>query len=282
MRLTPRSRYLLAAALAWTVSVAPARAQPPGALPPFEPSATLAPPPAGSSDADSGLERERIPFSGLFRDLVTDVKHLPSRENLWIVGLGAGLALAAHPADTRVTHSASSSSAADATFDSGQMIGGGMLQIGAAVGAYAIGRVGGNTRLAMVGRDLVRAQVLDAILTQGIKFAVQRQRPDGSSYSFPSGHASTAFTTATVLQRYYGWKVGAPAFGLAAYVGANRLTENRHYLSDVAFGAAIGVLAGRTSTLHLGGSRFVLGPAIGPNGGVGVSFTRIPTATPAP
>lgn len=223
------------------------------------------------------LEREKFPFANIFKDLFSDVKNLPSRDNAWIAGVGAGLALAAHPNDTRVARNAARQNSFEEVFDGGAVAGGGLAQIGGAFGAYAVGRVIHNDKLAAVGRDLVRAQMFNALLTQSIKVAVGRERPDASDhYSFPSGHASTAFTTATVLQRYYGYKVGLPAYALATYVATSRLTENKHYLSDVAFGAAIGVIAGRTSTLHLGGSAFTLAPLVGPHGGAGISLVRLP------
>jgi membrane-associated phospholipid phosphatase len=100
-----------------------------------------------------------------------------------------------------------------------------------------------------MGVDLLRAQIVTAGLTYGLKVAVRRERPDGTGYSFPSGHASVTFASATVLQRHFGWK-GALAYPLAAYVAASRLHEDRHYLSDVVFGAAIGAVAGRTVTRH--------------------------------
>jgi membrane-associated phospholipid phosphatase len=254
--------------------------QPAAGQQPSPDTASLTPPAlANSAAAQDGLllERERFPFANLFKDLVSDVKHLPSRDNAWIAGIGAGLALASHQGDHSVAMNAPKPGNFEEVFDGGAVAGGGLAQIGAAFGAYAVGRFSGNDKLAAVGRDLVRAQVFNTILTQGIKLAVQRERPDGSdSYSFPSGHASTAFATATVLQRYYGLKVGLPAYALATYVATSRLTENKHYLSDVAFGAAIGVIAGRTSTLHLGGSAFAIAPMIGPHGGAGISLVKVP------
>ena len=59
-------------------------------------------------------------------------------------------------------------------------------------------------------------------------------------YAFPSGHASTTFASASVLEAHFGWKFGVPAYAFATYVAASRLHENRHYLSDVVFGGAIG------------------------------------------
>jgi membrane-associated phospholipid phosphatase len=80
-----------------------------------------------------------------------------------------------------------------------------------------------------------------------LKYSVQRERPDGSNqHSFPSGHTASAFATASVLQQSYGWKVGTVAYLVAGYVGSARMVHNRHYLSDVAFGAAIGIAGART------------------------------------
>ena len=75
-------------------------------------------------------------------------------------------------------------------------------------------------------------------------------------------------------QRHFGWKVGIPAYGAASYVAASRLQTNRHYLSDVAFGAALGIVAGRTVTVGHGNARFAVAPVAAPGGG-GIAFTWI-------
>jgi membrane-associated phospholipid phosphatase len=77
-----------------------------------------------------------------------------------------------------------------------------------------------------------------------------------------------------VLHRHFGAKVGIPAYGLATFVAASRINEKRHFLSDVAFGAAIGMVSGRTVTLGHGNARFALSPAAAPGGG-GVNFTWV-------
>ena len=109
-------------------------------------------------------------------------------------------------------------------------------------------------------------------LTSAVKLSVRRARPDGTQYSFPSGHTSVSFATATVLQRHLGWKAGVPAYALATYVAASRVQDKRHFLSDVAFGAAIGIVAGRTVTLGRGEHRVTMAPAATPGGG-GLSLT---------
>lgn len=109
-------------------------------------------------------------------------------------------------------------------------------------------------------------------MTGAIKTAVGRTRPDGTQYSFPSGHSATTFASATVLQRNLGWKVGVPAYVVAGYVAASRVQVRRHFVSDVAFGAAVGIAAGRTVTIGRGAHRFALAPAAVP-GGAGFTLT---------
>ena len=45
---------------------------------------------------------------------------------------------------------------------------------------------------------------------------------------------------ATMLNHYYGWKVGIPAYALAGLVAFSRVEKKKHFPSDVIFGAAIG------------------------------------------
>lgn len=80
-----------------------------------------------------------------------------------------------------------------------------------------------------------------AAATLILKYAVKERRPDGSNmHSFPSGHSSISFATAAFLQRRYGWKVGAPAYAVAAYVGWGRIFAKKHHIWDVVAGGAIG------------------------------------------
>ena len=89
-----------------------------------------------------------------------------------------------------------------------------------------------------------------------------------------SGHSSSAFATATVLQRHYGWKAGVPAYALGSYVALARMSWNKHHATDVVMGAGLGIAAGRTVTMKVGGSKFNLGvqPQVG---GASINFTKI-------
>ena len=92
--------------------------------------------------------------------------------------------------------------------------------------------------------------------------------------SFPSGHSASAFATATVLQRYYGWKVGAPAYALGSYVALARMSWNRHHATDVVMGAGFGIAAARTVTMSVAKTKFNVGvqPQVG---GASINFTKI-------
>ena len=159
-------------------------------------------------------------------------------------------------------------------FSAGETLGGAKFQLASALATYGVGRFTKNTRVTQVGADLVRANLVAQALTSGIKLSVRRGRPDGSHFSFPSGHTSVSFATATVLQRHFGWKAGIPAYAAASYVAASRIQDKRHYLSDVAFGAVLGIVAGRTVTIGRGEHRFAVEPMVPNGGGVGIAFVR--------
>ena len=62
-----------------------------------------------------------------------------------------------------------------------------------------------------------------------------------SSYSFPSGHTSSAFCTATSLSLLFPkWYVAVPSYLYAATVGYARMYQGVHYPSDVLVGALVG------------------------------------------
>jgi hypothetical protein len=218
---------------------------------------------AGEARAESpfaGCRDERVvPFKNLFTHTFENLRELPSASNATILTLGGAGALFSHPSDHSVSKTLSSANSLDEPLGPGAIVGGMPAQIGAAFATYGLGRVLKNDCIAAVGGELVQAQLMAQLLTYSIKGTVRRSRPEGGGFSFPSGHTTSAFASATVLQRHFGWKVGVPAFGAATYVAAQRVQGKRHYLSDVAFGAALGIVAGRTVTMP-GGHKMTLGP----------------------
>jgi membrane-associated phospholipid phosphatase len=209
-------------------------------------------------------------WSQLFTGTIHDFGRLPSRQSARLVGIGGLAALGAHQFDGEVTEGPRTASIRS-TFRPGTAVGATPLQLGAAFAAYSIGRASNNGCIASLGADLFRAQLIAQVLTTGIKEATRRSRPEGSGFSFPSGHTTVSFASATVLQQHFGWKIGLPAYAVAGYVGASRIGNNRHYLSDVVFGAALGIAAGRTVAVGPG-HRLALSPMAVPGGG-GALFT---------
>lgn len=85
--------------------------------------------------------------------------------------------------------------------------------------------------------------------TQITKYTVKEMRPDNSSRnSFPSGHTATSFAFAEWLRTEY-WQtspwIGVSGYLVASTVGVLRVFNNRHWVSDVVCGAAIGFLCTR-------------------------------------
>jgi membrane-associated phospholipid phosphatase len=190
--------------------------------------------------------------------------------------LTVGLAAASivHSLDGSMTRTLSGSSGADRFFGPGATIGGARFQLVGALATYGVGRLTGHARVADFGADLVSANIVAQALTSGIKLSVRRGRPDGTEFSFPSGHTSVSFAAATVVQRHFGWSAGVPAYAVASYVAASRIQDKRHYLSDVAMGAVVGIVAGRAVTVGHGNHRFAVQPMVPDSGGVGIAFVK--------
>jgi hypothetical protein len=190
-------------------------------------------------------------FKAMFKGLIDDVKHLPSKENAIWAGVGGGLALAVHPADEEVTETMVNSDFAKSFFKPGAYIGQSYTLFAASGVIYATGRLKDQPKVSHVGMDLIQALLISEGMVQGLKYATRRERPDGSGKtSFPSGHAADTFAFATALERHLGWKGAVPAYIMASYVAMSRLPANRHWLSDVVFGSTVGIISGRTVTRH--------------------------------
>jgi membrane-associated phospholipid phosphatase len=251
--------------------------KPPQDAPP--PSPPQQKPPRPTEPIEVPVVSERSPehtgFKALVRDTISDFKHLPSRDTAMWLTIGGGLTVAVLPLDDQVNEQLQGDGWST-FFAPGKYLGYGWVQIGAAIGTWAIGRaVDKRGRAAHLGLDLLRAQIVTQTLTYTLKVAVGRERPDGSGNdSFPSGHASTTFATATVLERHLGWRWAVPTYIAASYVAASRLSEDRHNLSDVVFGATVGLVSGRTVTRH-GRHSYALIPISGPRGGVGIGIARV-------
>ena len=186
----------------------------------------------------------------------------------------------------------------------GNFVGGPVpVSLGAAL--YAVGRGAGSPFSEQLGREVIRAVLVSGAITAVTKGVVGRARPfaapgdpdmfnpghgftNGSLASFPSGHTSAAFATATVLARELGvahpearWIVNPLLFGGATFVGFSRVYDRQHWPSDVVAGAALGAITGFEVVAHAHGDRSPIGRrlfshlSLGPSAhGLAIAWSR--------
>lgn len=215
------------------------------------------------------------PATRLFLNLWKDIKALPSANSAAVLAVGGAGALAVHSDDRRLASWSQSLDESDYTVV-GRVLGDGWTHSGGAVATYVIGRISGSPQWTHIGSDLIRAQALNGLITTSLKVTVNRKRPTGAHYSFPSGHTSATFASAATLHAHYGWKAGVPAFAAAGFVAWTRARDGVHWLSDVAFGAAVGIVAGRTVTIPHMAKRVAVVPTP-TKGGFALTFVISPS-----
>jgi len=127
-----------------------------------------------------------------------------------------------------------------------------VFNIAAPLGVLTAGILQHDKKLKEDALYMVGGFVVSTIATQSLKIIVKRDRPfvtyndivkrdEGGNYSFPSGHTSAAFCTATSLSLLFPkWYVIAPSYLYAATVGYARMYQGVHYPTDVLAGAIVG------------------------------------------
>jgi len=118
-----------------------------------------------------------------------------------------------------------------------------------AASVFALDAFGVKAKNSLRDRSVIFATsyVIMSTTVLSLKSITKVERPDGSSNnSFPSGHTATAFAGAEMLWQEY--KDKSIWYGIAGYVvatgtGLFRIYNNRHWLTDVAAGAGIGILS---------------------------------------
>jgi membrane-associated phospholipid phosphatase len=134
---------------------------------------------------------------------------------------------------------------------------GSVYGLGGLAGAfYLFGRSRKDDRARETGLLSAEALVNSIIVESALKGITQRARPmtgrerseffDGGN-SFPSGHSTQAWAVATVIANEYHDRraVQIAAYGTAAAVSVARFTGQKHYLSDVVAGSALGYMIGK-------------------------------------
>jgi membrane-associated phospholipid phosphatase len=126
------------------------------------------------------------------------------------------------------------------------------MSIGMPIAVLGLGLIQKDSSLKINGIIMAEALCVNAFTTTALKLAFKRARPfvsypyldkqaDAGSYSFPSGHTSSAFAFATSLSLAFPkWYVIAPAYLYASAAGYSRMHLGVHYPSDVLAGAIVG------------------------------------------
>jgi membrane-associated phospholipid phosphatase len=98
---------------------------------------------------------------------------------------------------------------------------------------------------------MMRALALTGAATVGLKLAINDRTPNDKALAWPSGHTSSSFTVAAVLDEFYGPSVGIPAYIGAGFVGYRMVESGDHWPSDIVFGAVLGYIVGH----HVAGGK---------------------------
>jgi membrane-associated phospholipid phosphatase len=219
-------------------------------------SALPTPSPTPRADAVSKLEHDFL------KNILTDQKaiwtspfRLHGDDARWLAPLGLGTA--ALIATDRNT--ADSIARFDDQLQTSRAIShAGSIYGAAGVGAlfYFTGRARHDLRARETGLLSWEALIDSEIVVGSLKALTQRRRPlaphdrgeffEGGT-SFPSGHAIQAWSVATVIAHEYSDHrlAQVAAYGLAAAVSFARYTGEKHFLSDVLVGSAMGYGIGR-------------------------------------
>jgi len=121
---------------------------------------------------------------------------------------------------------------------------------------YLVGKIAGDDHAKEAGMLGLEALGHTQLVVFTLKQLTNRERPldhdkHGSFWeggtSFPSGHAASSFSVATVFAYEYRNHIVVPiaAYSVAGLVSASRVSARRHWVSDIAVGDSLGFLIGR-------------------------------------
>ncbi len=129
----------------------------------------------------------------------------------------------------------------------------------ASLGALGVGLLRGDDGLERSGARLTTSITLAAAVVHAGKLVFGRDRPNVSGQafdfrpfsgladkSFPSGHTAVAFALATTLSDDVDHDAATVVlFALATGTGLSRINDDKHWTSDVALGAVVGIASAR-------------------------------------
>jgi len=144
---------------------------------------------------------------------------------------------------------------------------------------YALSAQSGDKFNADSAWTMMTALSVTGLTTVVLKAIRDNDTPNGKKWAWPSGHTSSSFTAASVLDEFYGPKVGVPAYILASLVAWRMMDAGDHWGSDVVFGVTLGwvvghTIAGKHKQLEIGGFKVLPYTASAGERVVGVSLLK--------
>ena len=225
------------------------------------------------------FESARSDFAGWPSRIIEDSKEtFFRRDNIAALLLAGGASIAMHNSDAddniqnHVRKHREFNHGADETFD---LVGNPGLHFAATGIWYALSAENQDELNKERAWTMMTALAVNGMVTVGLKAVRDNDCPNGKSWAWPSGHTSSSFTAAAVLDEFYGPKVGIPAYVLASVVAWRMVDSGDHWGSDVVFGATLGwvvghTIAGKHKQLEIAGFKVLpyVGNANGPVVGV--------------
>ena len=144
---------------------------------------------------------------------------------------------------------------------------------------YALGAENNDEFNKQRAGTMMTALAITGLSTVGLKAVRDNETPNGKSWAWPSGHTASSFCVASVLDEFYGQKVGIPAYLLAGLVGYRMMDAGDHWASDVVFGATLGwvvghSIAGKHKELEVAGFKVLPYMSPGHKSVAGVSLVK--------
>ncbi len=186
---------------------------------------------------------------GLPEDVIGDSKDtFFERDNQILLGLAGGASIAMHQdADENLAGYFERHEIFHSAADRGlKLFGGPGIHFAGASIWYILSVDSGDDFNQDRAWTMIRALSLTSLTTMGLKAIRDNETPAGNRWGWPSGHTSSSFAVASVLDEFYGPKVGIPAYAAASLVGLRMMDQKDHWGSDVVFGATLGWVVGHT------------------------------------
>jgi hypothetical protein len=132
------------------------------------------------------------------------------------------------------------------TDESLNIIGHPWTHFGASALWYAVSKKNNDDFNKERAKSMIAALAVTNVAVFSLKAIRHNDSPNGKDWAWPSGHTASSFTVASMLDEYYGPKVGLTAYAFASLIAYRMLDTGDHWTSDVVFGAAIGWVVGHT------------------------------------